>query len=59
MKKCLKCGDDFIPQKGLINYCSLKCRNSKAQSEEANNKRRQTLWQKIEEVEKVLSYFKI
>jgi hypothetical protein len=28
MNKCKKCGNKFIPQKGLQNYCSLKCRNS-------------------------------
>lgn len=27
--KCKKCGIEFIPTKGLLNYCSLKCRNSR------------------------------
>lgn len=29
MKNCGKCGKTFEPQKGLINYCSLNCRNSR------------------------------
>ena len=29
MCKCKKCGKKFGPQKGLTNYCSLKCRNSR------------------------------
>ena len=29
MKTCKKCGNEFVEEKGLINYCSLKCRNSK------------------------------
>lgn len=29
MNFCKKCGSEFIPSKGLINYCSLSCRNSK------------------------------
>lgn len=31
-KICRKCGEDFKPQKGLINYCSLQCRNSRTWS---------------------------
>jgi Zn finger protein HypA/HybF involved in hydrogenase expression len=34
MKNCKKCGGIFEPQKGLINYCSLVCRNSRVWSEE-------------------------
>lgn len=34
MKKCKKCNIDFEPTKGLINYCSLECRNSRVWSEE-------------------------
>ena len=34
MKNCKKCGGMFEPQKGLINYCSLVCRNSRVWSEE-------------------------
>lgn len=33
MESCKKCGDNFIPQKGLLNYCSLKCRNSRTWSD--------------------------
>jgi len=29
MSLCKKCKKEFTPQKGLINYCSLKCRNSR------------------------------
>lgn len=35
MEKCKKCGKDFIPQKGLKQYCSLKCRNSRNFTEES------------------------
>lgn len=34
MLNCKKCGEVFEPQKGLKQYCSLKCRNSRAWSEE-------------------------
>lgn len=33
MNICKKCGIEFMPEKGLINYCSLKCRNSREWSE--------------------------
>ena len=29
MKKCKKCGNEFEPSRGLVNYCSLSCRNSR------------------------------
>ena len=29
MTNCKKCNKEFEPQKGLTNYCSLKCRNSR------------------------------
>lgn len=32
--QCKKCNNNFIPEKGLINYCSLKCRNSRSWSYE-------------------------
>ena len=32
-KQCKKCGIDFQPTKGLINYCSLNCRNSRIWSD--------------------------
>ena len=31
---CKKCNSEFNPSKGLISYCSLKCRNSRSWSEE-------------------------
>jgi hypothetical protein len=33
MKTCKKCGNEFEPSKGLVSYCSLKCRNSRIQSD--------------------------
>lgn len=33
MAICKKCGNEFQPQKGLISYCSLECRNSRNWSE--------------------------
>lgn len=38
MKKCKKCGNEFEPQKGLISFCSLSCRNSRERTEEIKNK---------------------
>lgn len=39
MKECNKCGKEFEPVKGLINYCSLECRNSRSWSEEDKMKK--------------------
>lgn len=39
MKTCKKCGVEFEPVKGLLNYCSLKCRNSRSWSKEDKNKK--------------------
>ncbi len=39
MKTCKKCGNDFEPSKGLVSYCSLKCRNSRTFSEESKLKK--------------------
>lgn len=39
MNKCKKCGKDFEPVKGLVNYCSLECRNSRSWSEEDKKKK--------------------
>jgi Zn finger protein HypA/HybF involved in hydrogenase expression len=39
MVKCKKCDKEFEPVKGLINYCSLECRNSRFWSEEDKNKK--------------------
>lgn len=30
---CKKCEKEFEPEKGLLNYCSLKCRNSRSRDE--------------------------
>lgn len=38
MVECKKCGIAFEPQKGLISYCSLSCRNSRERSEEIKEK---------------------
>lgn len=37
--KCKKCDEEFEPKKGLKNYCSLKCRNSREFSDEAREKK--------------------
>lgn len=29
MKNCKRCNKEFEPQKGLVNYCSIECRNSR------------------------------
>lgn len=34
MKNCKKCDNEFEPTKGLINYCSLECRNSRVWTDE-------------------------
>jgi hypothetical protein len=39
MKNCKKCNKEFEPQKGLINFCSLSCRNSKEQTPEIRKKK--------------------
>lgn len=33
MNKCKKCSKEFEPVKGLVNYCSLECRNSRSWSD--------------------------
>jgi len=33
MKSCKKCNREFEPEKGLINYCSMECRNSRSWSD--------------------------
>lgn len=35
---CKKCGIEFEPTKGLISYCSLKCRNSRERSDESKKR---------------------
>jgi len=43
MNKCKKCDLEFEPVKGLINYCSLKCRNSREVSYDTKLKTKNTL----------------
>ena len=35
---CKKCGNDFEPSKGLMNYCSMGCRNSRERSDEVKRR---------------------
>lgn len=39
MNICKKCGKEFQPVKGLVNYCSLQCRNSRSWSNEDKRKK--------------------
>lgn len=43
MKTCKKCEQLFTPSKGLSNYCSLKCRNSRVHTEQTKDKIRDSL----------------
>ena len=38
MSRCKKCNIEFIPSKGLKNYCSLSCRNSRGPWSEEHKK---------------------
>lgn len=38
MKLCKKCNSSFEVQKGLVNFCSLACRNGRPHTSEAKNK---------------------
>lgn len=40
---CKKCGNKFEPSKGLMNYCSMSCRNSRERSDEVKEKIRQSV----------------
>ncbi len=40
MSNCKRCGKEFIPVQGLLNYCSLSCRNTRTHSEETKQKQR-------------------
>ena len=40
---CKKCGNDFQPSKGLLNYCSMSCRNSRERTDEVKEKIRQSM----------------
>lgn len=57
MKKCKKCGSDFEPKKGLINYCSLNCRNSRTWSDEDKLKKSESA-KKSEKLKNVLIQLK-
>ena len=39
MKNCKKCDKEFEPSKGLINYCSMKCRQGKKWTKEDKEKK--------------------
>jgi len=39
LKLCKKCDKEFTPQKGLLNFCSLACRNSRKFSAKAKLKK--------------------
>jgi len=60
MSTCKKCGCEFSPAKGLLNYCSLKCRNSRTFNDESKIKKRnanltQIPWNKGKELKWVVS----
>lgn len=60
MSYCKKCGIEFTPSKGLINYCSLGCRNSRVFTEKTKQKKRnsnlnQIPWNKGEKLKWVKS----
>lgn len=40
---CKKCGNEFEPSKGLTNYCSMSCRNSRERPDEVKEKIRQSM----------------
>jgi len=42
MSYCKKCGKKFEPSKGLVNFCSLQCRNSRDFTEQSRNKKKES-----------------
>lgn len=38
MNNCKKCGKSFLPKKGLVNYCSMSCRQSRPRPESVRQK---------------------
>jgi hypothetical protein len=52
---CKKCGNEFEPSKGLLNYCSMACRNSRERTDEVKDKISKTLKNSIA-TGKVMSY---
>lgn len=41
--KCRKCGSEFEPRPGLLNYCSMACRNSRARPNDVKEKIRNSV----------------
>ena len=39
MGKCKKCGKEFNPVKGIVNYCTIECRNSREWSDDDKKKK--------------------
>src|SRR6185312_4381816 len=60
MNNCKKCNIEFTPIKGLINYCSLNCRNSRDWSIEDKKKKSESLQKKysLEEIEVIKEKYK-
>lgn len=48
MTTCKKCGIEFEVTKGLKNYCSLSCRNSRELSIETKSKIRSSILKKLD-----------
>lgn len=53
MNKCKKCKQEFEPSKGLINYCSLFCRNGKERGYETKLKISESNKKKVSEKERL------
>lgn len=63
MKICKKCGSEFEQKIGLINYCSLSCRNSRTWKDEDKQKKADALKvvlseEQIKEIEETFDIFK-
>lgn len=61
MKNCKKCGISFEPTKGLVNFCSLECRNSRTWSEEDKDKKSNSAKnsEKVKEANKLKTFTKL
>ena len=61
MKNCKKCGTSFEPTKGLVNYCSLECRNSRIWNDEDKLKKSESAKKsdKVKEANKLKSFTKL
>jgi hypothetical protein len=42
-KLCKKCGSEFTPEKGLLNFCSMKCTKGREQTPEMSQKKREKM----------------